>query len=301
MKLNLRSIDLNLLTVFEAVWEERQLSRAAERLGMTQSAASQALARLRLTFDDELFMRAQGGMVPTVRAITLAQPITEGLQQLREACAPVGPFDPRQSERSFKIAFTRYGEVSLFSALLRHLDTLGSKAKVVSYAGDRGDGVDLLTSHGVDFVFDYQKPRHSALASCHFEDEEMVVIARRNHPRIGKGLSRKQYFSERHIALAMSNERRTYLENAIAKDYEPRIVVAQTDQAAVLPQLIASTDALATLPRRVAEAALLEEHVQVYDIPLKLPKVPVYMVWRRATESDKGHIWLRERLMALRS
>ena len=184
MKLNLRGVDLNLLTVFEAIWEERQMSRAAARLGMTQPAASQALARLRLTFDDELFLRSRKGMLPTPRASALAVPITSALEQVREAVTPPLAFDPDNEERTFTIAFARYGELSLFPTLLKEIDRQSKTVRVRSHSGDSIDVADLLKKHSVDFGFDYREPQDSNLDSCLFEHEEMVVIARSDHPAI---------------------------------------------------------------------------------------------------------------------
>ncbi|MGI9293813.1 MAG: LysR family transcriptional regulator [Pseudomonadales bacterium] len=123
MKLNLRSIDLNLLTVFDAIMVERNLSRAAQKLGMTQSAASAALSRLRLTFDDELFIRTRQGMLPTPRAEELIRPIRDGLASIEEALSPSQYFDPRVWDRVFKMVLGISGRLCYCPDYWRHCRT----------------------------------------------------------------------------------------------------------------------------------------------------------------------------------
>ncbi|MEM9256990.1 MAG: LysR substrate-binding domain-containing protein, partial [Pseudomonadota bacterium] len=289
----LRSIDLNLLTVFEAIWEERQMSRAAARLGMTQPAASQALARLRLTFDDELFLRSRKGMLPTPRASALAIPITAALEHVREAVTPSQNFDPDKDDRTFTIAFARYGELSLFPTLLRAVDRKSRVVRIRSHSGDSIDVADLLKKHSVDFGFDYREPKDTNLNSCLFEHEEMVVIARADHPRVSKHLSRTQYFNERHIVLAVSDARRAFLEGVFSANNTQRNILAEADQAVALPSLVMSTDALATIPRSMAETHLFSGKIQIFDLPLEVPSLPIYLIWHQAMERDAGHEWMK--------
>ncbi|NQX89298.1 MAG: LysR family transcriptional regulator [Halioglobus sp.] len=299
MKINLRSTDLNLLTVFEAIWEERQMSRAATRLGMTQPAASQALARLRITFDDTLFLRSHKGMLPTPRASALAGPITSALDQLREVVTRQEAFDPDNADRTFTIAFARFGELNLFPALLQSISAHHG-VRIRSHAGDSTEVFDLLKKHTVDFGFDHRKPEDSNLHHCLFEQEEMVVIARADHPRLDKRLSRKQYFEERHIVLTVSDERRAFLENVFSASNAQRHILAEADQAVALPSLVMGTDALATIPRSMAETSLFAKQIRIYKLPLQIPRLPIYMIWHRALDRDPGHLWMKSRLIQCR-
>lgn len=300
MKLNLRGVDLNLLTVFEAIWEERQMSRAAARLGMTQPAASQALARLRLTFGDELFLRSRNGMLPTPRASALAVPITSALEQVREAVTPSKAFDPDNEDRTFTIAFARFGELSLFPTLLRAIDTQSRAVRIRSHSGDSIDVVSLLKKHSVDFGFDYREPQDNSLCSCLFENEEMVVIARADHPRLKNRLSRTQYFDERHIVLAVSDARRSFLEGVFSVNNVQRKILAEADQAVALPSLVMQSDALATIPRSMAETTLFENRIRVFKLPLDVPRLPIYLIWHRAMEKDAGHDWMKSLMLTCR-
>ena len=300
MKLNLRGIDLNLLTVFEAIWEERQMSRAAARLGMTQPAVSQALARLRLTFDDELFLRSRRGMLPTPRASALAVHIASALEQVREAVTPPAAFDPDTEDRTFTVAFARYGEMSLFPTLLRAIDTQSQSVRIRSHSGDSLDVADLLKKHAVDFGFDYREPQDGNLRSSLFEHEEMVVIARADHPRLKDKLSRSQYFDERHIVLTVSDARRAFLEGVFSANKVQRNILAEADQAVALPSLVMHTDALATIPRSMAETPLFANGIRLFQLPLDVPRLPIYLIWHRAMERDAGHDWMKSLIMTCR-
>jgi len=301
MKLNLRAIDLNLLTIFDAIWEERQMSRAAARLNMTQPAASQALARLRITFDDELFIRSRQGMKPTVRAQALAGPIRSALLQIQQAVTPEQIFDPHTSARKFNIAFARYGELLLFPALLKSIDTYAGALCIYSHNDENNNVCELIKDNDVDIGFDYREPKDNNLRSCVFEYEEMVVIARRGHPRLQKTLTQEDYFRESHVVLSASADLRVFYESIFSGPDARRRILAEAQQAIAIPHLIIDTDSIATIPKSMANSPLFAPHLCVFPLPLAMPpRLPIYMIWHEAMEPDAGHRWLREQLLHCR-
>jgi LysR family transcriptional activator for leuABCD operon len=300
MKLNLRSIDLNLLTIFDAIWEERQMSRAAARLNMTQPAASHALARLRTTFDDELFIRSRQGMKPTARAHELAGPVRSALLQIQQAVTP-HTFDPETTQRQFTVAFARYGELNLFPTLLKSVANCASTQRIRSYHDDGADVFDAIKDTEVDFGFDYRKPKDPILHSCLFEQEEMVVIARRGHPRLHQELTEADYFRETHIVLTASKELRVFYENVFSSEGAFRTILAEAQQAIAIPNLVMQTDAIATVPRGMAKSPLFAPHISTFPLPLPVPTLPIYLIWHKAMERDAGHRWLKEKLLSCRS
>ena len=238
MKVNLRGVDLNLLTIFEAIWEERQMSRAATRLGMSQPAVSQALGRLRLQFKDELFIRSRQGMKPTPRAAALASDVRDALGSVRAALTPSDSFDPDERAREFTIAFARYGELTLFPLLLDALAPHAATLKVRSHPADRADVFDLLRDNEADVGFDYREPADDSLHSCLFERENMVVIARRDHPRLGDTFTAQDYFRESHVVLAVTEEQRVFYESVFSAGDERRTIAAEAQQAVAIPALV---------------------------------------------------------------
>ena len=162
MKHNLRSIDLNLLTIFDSIMTHRQMSKAAEQLHMTQPAASHALKRLRLTFDDQLFIRTRLGMKPTVRALEIAEPIREVLAKISDTFDTGQEFDPAASKRAFKIAFGRYGELKLLPSLLNKINEVDTQITIHSHLDQQETGLELTKEAEIDFCFDFIPPQDAS-------------------------------------------------------------------------------------------------------------------------------------------
>lgn len=297
MKLNLRAIDLNLLTIFNAIMTEGQLSRAAEQLHMTQPAVSQALARLRATFDDELFVRTRKGMVPTLKARALASPIRDALIQIQEALEANQDFDPRTAERTFRIAFRQYGEISLLPSLLQQVNR-EAEAITIESVGDDGNGLEQVREYELDFCFDVAVPEDDRLDSCLCGTEEWVVIARKQHPRLRKSITAQQYFQEKHIILALTGEKKEMVQKTFSVFKSQRRILAEAQQFIAIPSLVMQSDAIATVPRKMTEFVLYRDQLTIMEMPLKLPATPFYLVWHRAMNKDQGHQWLRQMILA---
>ncbi|MFT5032487.1 MAG: DNA-binding transcriptional LysR family regulator [Bacteroidia bacterium] len=154
MKLNLRSIDLNLLTVFDALIESGKLSLAAKRLGMSQPAVSAALSRLRTSFKDELFVRSRSGMLPTLRALALHQDIREALQLVQRAMTSGTAFDPALAERSFTILGDSFFESAMIGSLLNRLTESAPGIRIETASIVQSDPVQALRSINADVLLD---------------------------------------------------------------------------------------------------------------------------------------------------
>ena len=295
MKVNLRSVDLNLLTVFDAIMAEGKLSRAAEKLGMTQSAASSALARLRITFDDELFVRTRQGMVPTHKAQELIQPIRQGLACITDALDPSQEFDPSTSKRAFKMVMGDYGELLLLPALLSIFEQSGKELKIESLSERDNANRELVRKAQVDLLLDYRIPDDEHLEHIEFPGVELVVVAKKNHPRLKGKLSVDDYLRERHLVYSTHQFQLTGLERILeTKKRIPRKVLAEVTQISSIPKLVEQTQGIATVPRRVAEYYARNHDIQYFPFPFDVGDMPVYMVWHQALNRDKGHKWLRE-------
>ncbi|RLU02086.1 MAG: LysR family transcriptional regulator [Ketobacter sp.] len=300
MKLNLRSIDLNLLTIFDAIMQHKRMSAAAEALHMTQPAVSHALARLRTTFQDELFIRTRSGMQPTPQARQLAGPIREALLQIQDALQSAEPFDPMTAERTFKIAFAQYGEMSLLPSLLNKVNQQSTRVGIQSVGENNAEAVAQLKDGGLDFCFDMQAPNDERLESCLFTEEDWVVIARRDHPRYLKRISAKQYFEADHIVLALKGGRKQLIQRTMADLGGERRVLAETQQLIAIPSLVMQTDAIATIPSKLAEFPLYDSQLRCLKLPFTLPKTPFYLIWHRAMNNDRGHNWMKDLILQCR-
>jgi len=301
MKVNLRSVDLNLLTVFDAIMRSGKLSGAADKLGMTQPAVSNALARLRLTFDDELFLRTRYGVTPTPRAEELLGPIRDALSLIESTLDGGLRFDPDKSSRTFRLAIGDYGEVVLLPALLQRLSGFRGDLKIKSYPELDETSYDLLKQGQMDLYFDYKPPRDEQLKYCELGEDEVVVIARQDHPRFQKKtLTKKEYLEAEHIILNYRHRGLSMLENILHHDSAiGRKAVAEVNQYIAVPGLVASSDCIATVPRRMANHFATREAIRILPLPFRMKRSTTYMIWHSGLEKDRAHQWLKQLVLEL--
>ncbi|MEM6580561.1 MAG: LysR substrate-binding domain-containing protein [Pseudomonadota bacterium] len=297
MTTNLRSVDLNLLTVFDAVVSEGSLSAAGELLGMTQPAVSNAVSRLRLTFKDELFIRSRRGMSPTPRARELYPLVREALDKLQTLFDPDGEFDPHNSQRRFKLAIGDYGELVLLPVLLNLFNQYDGNLSIETFPELDTDSLALARQAQIDFYFDYRPPDNDQLDYALLGTEDAVVIARKGHPKFCNRINRNAYLSAQHIVLRRTR-RQTLLERIWAQPVK-RQVMAEVMQYAAMPELVLQSDCIATVPRRMAEYYAQLQPLTILPLPLKESKVSAYMIWHRSMEKDKGHTWLKDLILSL--
>jgi DNA-binding transcriptional LysR family regulator len=294
MALNLRAIDLNLLTVFDAVYVEGNLSRAARRLAMTQPAVSNALARFRALTRDRLFVRTARGVTPTPLAHRLADPVRRALELVREGLEGVRAFDPRTSKRSFTLA-SAFGIEAL------------AGADILNWARRAAPGVQLrgvavlerarlwpdLRDGVVDLAADFIPPRDGRFASERVMQAEAVVIARKAHPRVGARLTLSRYLAEEHVVLTRMGPMDVRLEGAAPLLELDRKVLLEVPSSLAIALVVSQSDLLGVLGRRLADVLAPKLGLKILPLPVKLPLFPAYLVWHRSRDADPGHQWLR--------
>src|SRR5262249_47428367 len=186
---NLASIDLNLLVAFEALLAERNVSRAAQRVGLAQPSMSHALTRLRVLFGDELFVRTPREMKPTPRALDLAAPIADALEQVRRAFEPTSTFDPRASDRRFRVAGSQYVDFVLGVLLVPMLMRAAPRACFEALHKDETEAIQLLDTGVIDLAIGRFTDAPKRLRAAPLYEERWVCIARRDHPGLRDGLT----------------------------------------------------------------------------------------------------------------
>ena len=296
MKLNLRSVDLNLLTVFEALLREQNLSRVAEQLGMSQPAVSAALQRLRLTMKDELFVRTRSGMRPTPRAIAAQAAVAEALALISEALSMEQVFSPATAEREFSLLADGYMEMAALGPLLRALQGSGAGLRLRNEVLDQQDVAKALSRLEYDAVIDFVRIESDKVCSALLGEQELVVIAAGAHPRIAGSLSAQQYFAEGHILLRQRSRYRSQLELALGGQKLERRVDLHVQHFAAMPSVVEQTDALASMPRELARRYAAAYDIQVLPFPLPVPPIPVWLMWPLSLNGDAGHRWFIELL-----
>ncbi len=304
--MNLRSIDLNLLAVFDAIAAEGNQSRAANRLGMSQPAMSNALARLRAALDDPLFVRTAQGMTPTARARAMIAPVRQALDLIQSGLQRTrhdDRFDFAASTRSFVIAIEDYGESVIMPRFMNWLTQTAPRMRVRLRRDPPGAAMARKLSDGsIDIGIQYLPPQDGELRAVHLLDEEFVSMVREDHPAIGDGLSLAQYLSLPHVVfgrLGRKGIRNSMIDRELRRLGLARTIVLQVPGFQSMPIIVRETDFICTLPRRMAQAYAHHFRLKTLRPPIDLPPLPLHLVWSKSMDRDPAHRWLRDAIQEL--
>ncbi|MDX2216835.1 MAG: LysR family transcriptional regulator [Oculatellaceae cyanobacterium bins.114] len=292
--MNLAGIDLNLLVVFDALMTERHVTRAGERIGLSQPATSNALSRLRHLTHDELFVRSSGGLRPTPVAIALAQQIQPALAQIQTALLREQNFDPATSDRVFSIGMTDYVEFVVLPRLLEILETTAPHVQIQVRTGDRPHLLALLDSGDVDLIcglFPEQIAWHEEQLLF---QEEFVCVCRSEHPIIRESLSLQDYLGASHLLVSIQEDRVGRVDKLLAEQNLSRHITLSIPHFLVAPFILARSNLVATLAKRVATEFAKTQHLKILPCPLPLEGFAVFMRSHHSTRHHATHIWLRE-------
>ncbi len=296
-EMNLRSIDLNLLVVFDTIYTERNISRAAQKLALSQPAVSNALSRLRERLDDPLFIRTTHTMVPTARAKALAQPIREALLLIEGSLRAGESFDFAQSERRFVIAVEDYGETVILPGFLDWLARVAPKI-TVKIRPEPGFRLNSEMKDGqVDLALDYFLQRDQAFHSACVLTDGLLSLSRRGHEQLGDPLNLEQYLRVHHVALTPRSGSMPMIDLALAKRGLRRHVAVELPHFQSMPLLVRNTQMICTVPRRMANVYAQTFELQTHVVPLRIPNFPIYLIWHASVDADPAHIWFRQSLI----
>lgn len=297
---HLDGLDLNLLRVLDAILVERHLTRAARRIGLSQSATSHSLARLRERLGDPLVVRTPGGLVPTARGAQLAEPLRHALATLERAWAGEPRFDPATAQRSFSIATADYGSFVLIPRLLERVavEAPGVNLWVRTVAEDPWSQLatgqaDLLCGPLPD------GPVPEAVHARLLYEERFVVVLRKGHPRVRKRLDLDTWASLTHVFVAPRGTPGGVVDTVLASHHRARRVGLAVPHFLVAPHVVAGSDMVATLGARVAAAFTKLLPLKVFEPPVPVPGFKVYLAWHARTHDDPAMKWLRALLLTL--
>jgi DNA-binding transcriptional LysR family regulator len=296
--MNIRSFDLNLLLAFESLMIERNVTRAARRSGLSQPAMSNALARLRRTFDDPLLVRTPEGMKPTPVAQSLVIPVRAALEGLRAALEEKPAFDPAASRRTFHLLANDYAEIILLAPML---DELHTNAGGVTLRIDRPRSLfqpptPSSLAESFDLALGFFPDALSLEASVRSEfllEEKNVCIARAGHPSIRGKLSLRQYTTARHVAVFYKSEGPGVIDTLLQQKGASRRSVVLVPHFASVAFMVAASDLIATVPERLALQFGKKLKLQVLPAPVAVPPFRLMMLWHEQSHADPAHTWLR--------
>lgn len=285
-------IDLNLLVVLQALIAERSVTRAAERIGLSQPAMSHALARLRRALDDPLLVRTPRGMEPTPRARAMAEPLDRALEDLARAVAPTAKFDPTRARRRLRVATDDYLELILMPKLLARLWREAPRIDIRVTSAGRQSGNDLAEGR-VDMIIDPVSAFESlpGAYSQRIFDERFVCIVRKDHPMVGKRLSLDTFVALPHALVSPAGRPGGIVDTALAKLGLSRRVAIQVPHFVVAPEIVRQTDVILTVGERIARAD--REGLRILEPPLALPGFTVSTIWHERNHADPAHVWFR--------
>jgi LysR family transcriptional regulator, mexEF-oprN operon transcriptional activator len=296
--INLAGLDLNLLVVFDALMVEGSVTRAGERVGLSQPATSNALARLRRLTGDELFLRTAAGLRPTPRALALAQQLRPALQQIQATLLEDDRFDPATSDRVFAIGMSDYVEFTVLPWLVQRLQAAAPGVSLQIRSGDRTKLLDLLDRGELDLacgLFPEQVPSHQE--QLLFE-ERFVCVCRRDHPQVGSQLTLNDYLALSHLLVSVKEDRLGRVDALLAQHNLKRQVALSIPHFLVAPMVLAETDLVATLAERIALAFAQSHGLKLLPLPLELEGFGVWMRWHQSSDKSSACQWLRAELLA---
>lgn len=296
----LRRLDLNLLLVFDALYRHGSVAGAANELSISPSACSHALARLRDSLSDELFVRFGNRMQATVRAEQIAQVVSNALGTL-SACLPsASAFDPATSTQSFVFAATDYTAFALLPMFIARLQQFapGLSIKVVYSNGQ--DSHDDLIAGKIDFALGFAEEFGSSrdgVEAIECFTDDYVVVVRQDHPAIQSAPSLAQYLAARHIVVTPWNEPRGVIDRTLEKLGLRRNIAVQLPSLMAAPFIVGSSDLLITLPHRAALALSAAAAVRLFPTPFPAPQNVLKVLLNAKYSKTPGHRWLREQIL----
>ncbi len=294
----LSHLDLNLLRVFDAVARERHVTRAAQRLNLSQPAVSNALARLRAALGDELFLRRPGGVEPTALAQALAAPVAEALDRLAETLSVRAPFEPATARRVFPIAMSEYAEAVLAPPVLARLAQEAPGCLLAIRHADRTNAEALL-ERGDAVLAVAVLPEPSALYTrLRMLPEAFLTVMRPDHPLAEGELDVARFVSVPHLLHSPNGSRDGALDQVLAANGLARRLGAVVAHLSAVPGILQRTDMIITLSARLARAMAAAHGLALREPPVSVRHTRLSLVFHRRYEADPGHAWLRRLLLA---
>ncbi|RTR53445.1 LysR family transcriptional regulator [Pseudomonas aeruginosa] len=287
-------LDLNLLVALDVLLDEQNITRAAERLHMTQSATSGVLGRLRTYFQDDLLVQVGRKMQPTPYALELAVPVREVLLTIRSSITTKPVFDPASSKRHFKVVTSDYLISVLFAQVVQRIYEIAPGITFEIMAPETGE---LLLRGEVDMMIVPERYIIEGHPAQLLFEEEHVCVVWRDNPEVGETLSLEQYMEMGHISVGFGRNRHLSIEDFFMSQYGfNRRLEVITNDFNTLPQLLVGTKRIGTMHRRLAELYAHYLPLRILPPPVKIPVMREFMLWHKSMDGDPIHRWLRERI-----
>ena len=299
--IDLRGIDLNLLVSLDALLAESNVTRAAQRLHLTQPAVSTQLARLRQIFGDPLLIPAETGrgMTRSTRALDLMEPLHLALKNLEAVVRHQPSFDPHMDHRSFVIAANDNATAVLGQQLMEQLPTLaGPGVRIAFVVADQPSMATRLERGEIDLLLGSERMVPASMKARKLFDEHFVVVQRKGHPRGTAPLDLDTYCALDHVLVSTSGGSfHGFMDEHLDALRRERRVVLSVQHFTLVPELLMRTDYVSTLPARFAER--YRERLDIFELPFEARGFTLFAAWPPRNQADPAHVWLRDTLAGI--
>ena len=292
---NVRAADLNLLLVFEAIMAERSVTRAGERIGLTQPSMSNALSRLRALFGDELFVRTPEGMVPTPVALQASEHVKASIFAAEEALSVNGAlFAPQNAEGTITLLTNDLIEFTILPAIVKALAQEAPKLRLRTRPLLKEAFEHDLDAGLADFAIAAPANVPKRFDFYDLFDEAFDGIARFGHPILSAAITQETFFSFRHVTVCHRFGATGVIESALSDIDKKLDIAVSVSILASVPPLVSMTDFISVVPRRLAEIGTKEGLVAKFDLPLEVPSIQAKLIWGRGAARSPLSLWFRD-------
>ena len=295
-KMNISRTDLNLFVVFEAIYSQGGVTRAADVLNLSQPTISHALARLRERLDDPLFVRQGQGLAPTPLAQKMIGPIREALKLFERTLGELNQFDPAVAKVAFAVGMRSLMESTYLVPLILAMNKQAPNISVSSTSFDRRRLEPLLASGELNAVIDVFLPLHEDIRREHLSSARSVVVARQGHPLISGAIDLKTYISADHIVVTSRLQGLGPEDLALSRNGHGRKIVARCQQINSAMRAVAHSDMLLTMSETFARRANDWFGNQIIALPFDAPGIDTYLYWHSNSDSNPANQWFRSLL-----
>lgn len=294
--MHLSKVDLNLFVVFDTIYAEGGVTRASRRLNLSQPAISHALGRMRLMFDDPLFIRNGRAMTPTPLARRMIEPIRQSLQGLEVTLSKVDRFDPGSATKRFVVGMRDALESAVLAGLMRNIAKVAPRVDINVVRTERRDIERELSAGTLDLALDVMLPLPEEIRRQHLGVEWLTIVARRRHPRIRGQPTLDTYLAQEHISVSSRRRGLSAEDFELGRHNLRRRVRLRCQNYFAACQVARDTDLILTMPQ--GHARILNAHFgnQLMPFPLKVPAFDSYLYWHANAEADPANAWLRQQI-----
>ena len=297
--MNAADLDLNLLRAFDAVLRDGSVTAAGERLGLSQPAMSNAIARLRRLLGDPLFTRTPGGMRPTPYAQRLAAPVRQALDLIQTTLLAQPGFDPRTSQRSFRLQLSDVGEIVFLPPLLERLQRDAPGVRIETEQLPQDEVSEALAAGEIDLAVGFLPELSAGVVQERLFRDRYVCLVRADHPRIGSRLTLAQFLAATHVLVSARGSAHEIVEQTLRNKGLVRRIALRVPHFTVVPMILSRTDHMVIVPEGLVRSIARLGRFKALRPPVDIPVLEVKVHWHERFDQDPGVSWLRGLIVEL--